>query len=97
MPLFALGFYLFHDDHRLVIVFAFHLRTVNAIVLLFLLIWALAALADVNYFLSISAIALVHEFESEYVGNGFLHLVLLFNHHFYLYYLYIYFPLSLIH
>ena len=63
MPLLALNIYLFRDHYRFVIVFAFFLRTVNAIVLLFVLIWALAALTYVNYFLSISAIALVHELE----------------------------------
>jgi hypothetical protein len=87
MPLLALSFYLFHDHYRLVIVFTLHLRTVNAIVHLFILICALAALANVNNFLSIPAFALVHEFELENAGNGFLHLVFLYNHNCFLVFL----------
>ena len=73
MPLLALSFYLFHDDNRLVVVFTFHLRTVNAIILLFLMICALVAHADVYYFLTALAIALVLEVMPENFGNRFLH------------------------
>jgi len=65
-------------------VFTFLLRAFDAVVLLFLVICALIALTNEQYFLPTAAIALVHEFKPEYVGNGFLHKVLLFNHHFYL-------------
>ena len=73
MPLLALSLYLFHDEYRLVVVFTFHLRTVNAIILLFLIICALVAHADVNYFLTSSAIALVLEVKPENVGSRLLH------------------------
>jgi hypothetical protein len=65
-------------------VFPFNLRAFDAVVLLFLVICTLIALANEQYFLPTAAIAFVHEFEPENVGNGFLHIVLLFKHHFYL-------------
>jgi hypothetical protein len=79
MPLLALSLYLFHDDNRLVLVFTFHLRTVNAILLLFLMICALVAHADVNNFLTAFAIALVLEVKPENVGNRYLHLYNLYS------------------
>jgi hypothetical protein len=62
MPLLALGFYLRGNEHWLVLVLAFFLRASHAVVLLFLVICALIALANEQYFLSTATIALVHKF-----------------------------------
>jgi hypothetical protein len=75
MPLLTLLLNLSDNHCRPVIVFSLVLRAFEAVVLLFLMVCALIALANEQYFLSTAAIALVHEFEPEYVGNGFLHLV----------------------
>jgi hypothetical protein len=62
MPLLALRFDLRGNEHWLVLVLSFFLRASHAVVLLFLMICALIALANEQYFLPTAAIALVHEF-----------------------------------
>jgi hypothetical protein len=63
MPLLALCFYFRGKKHCLVLVLVltFFLRASHAVVLLFLMICALIALTNEQYFLPTIAIALVHE------------------------------------